>query len=163
MILAIDPGAEQSALLVWDGNMVHYKETLPNIGVLSSLFNLQGCYGMDTVVIEGVACYGMPVGAEVFSTCIWIGRFWQKTVDLGMCAQLVYRRDIKLHHCGSVRAKDSNVRQSLVDKYGPPGTKQQPGVTHGISKHLWSAFAIATWHSETLGGERKPQALGSLT
>ena len=30
-----------------------------------------------------VACYGMPVGKEVFDTCIWIGRFIQEADELG--------------------------------------------------------------------------------
>lgn len=147
MILAIDPGTEISAYVVWDGTRVIDYDMLPNHGIIDGLASW---HGIEAVVIEGVACYGMPVGKEVFSTCIWIGRFWQATVYAGMAAQLVYRQEIKLHHCGSARAKDSNVRQALIDRFGPPGTKKQMGLTYGLSGHLWSAFAIATYATDTM-------------
>ena len=41
----------------------------------------------------------------------------------------VKRSAVKLHQCGSNRAKDANVRQALIDKMGPPGTKKAPGPT----------------------------------
>lgn len=101
----------------------------------------------DVFAIEMIASYGMPVGREVFETCVWIGRFDQCSE---LPARLVYRRDVKLHHCGSARAKDANIRQALIDKYGAPGTKANPGITHKLKSHLWAAFALATFISETL-------------
>jgi hypothetical protein len=41
-----------------------------------------------------------------------------------------------------------NVRQALLDKYGAPGTKKAPGLTYGISSHVWAAFALATYYTE---------------
>ena len=58
----------------------------------------------------------------------------------------VLRRDVKLHVCQSPRAKDANVRQALLDRFGPPGTKKAPGTTYGITKDTWQALAVAvTW------------------
>lgn len=149
-ILGIDPGTEQSALVVWGGERrVLYHSMLPNEEAIAALKNLQIIHGINQIVIESISSYGMPVGKEVFQTCYWIGRFWQKAIHLEISFDFVARRDIKLHHCGSARAKDSNIRQVLLDKYGPQGTKKEPGVTYGLSKHLWSAFAIATWYTET--------------
>jgi hypothetical protein len=98
----------------------------------------------DQLAIEGIACYGMPVGKETFDTCIWIGRFMQK---FGPGATtLVYRGDVKMHLCQSMRAKDPNVRQALLDRFGLPGTKKAPGLLYGIKSHCWSALAVAvTW------------------
>jgi hypothetical protein len=141
-ILAIDPGPEQSAFVTWNNGTLGYCNIQSNTFVRDSL---QMCI-YDLVAIEMIACYGMPVGKETFETCLWIGRFCERSP---IEPRLIYRRDVKLHHCGSARAKDSNIRQALIDKYGAPGTKKAPGVTYGLKSHLWAAFAIATYVSET--------------
>jgi hypothetical protein len=96
----------------------------------------------DFAAIEMIASYGLPVGREVFETCLWIGRFMER---LDKPTRLIYRKDVKLHLCNSPRAKDGNVRQALVDKYGKPGTKKNPGKLYGISGHLWAALAVADY------------------
>ena len=92
-----------------------------------------------------IASYGMPVGAEVFSTCLWIGRFIEKWVTFTCLPepQLIPRGDIKLHLCRSLRAKDANVRQALIDRFGAPGTKKAPGALYGVTSHCWAALALA--------------------
>lgn len=138
-VLAIDPGPVESAFLVWGEDSLD-ASVLPNDVVLDRL--VRGFRPWEKVAIEMVACYGMPVGKEVFETCLWIGRFIQRSIEP---TTLVYRKDVKIHLCGSMRAKDGNIRQALIDKYGPPGTKKAPGRTYGISGHLWSALAIADY------------------
>lgn len=156
MILAIDPGTEKSALVVWDGSQVIQKAILLNAHMAGLIVNppMLGIECADwpkaSLCVEMVASYGMPVGKEVFETVLWIGRFVERWEGMRKKSRLVYRRDVKLHHCGSARAKDSNIRQALIDKYGAPGTKKNPGLTYGLSKDLWSAFAIATYATETL-------------
>ncbi len=46
--------------------------------------------------------------------------------------------------CNTTRAKDSNVWQALVDIYGAPGTKKNPGGTYGVRSHARAAMAV--WH-----------------
>ena len=46
-----------------------------------------------------------------------------------------------------MRAKDSNIRQALIDKYGKPGTKKDPNLFYNdseqkVSKDIWSALAV---------------------
>ena len=165
LILAIDPGPERSAAI----ECRHYGQPGMNPVLVSS-----GIYANDALAtlchllsrhrhtgelaIEMVACYGMPVGKEVFETCLWVGRFieaWGGT----RCTK-VYRRDIKLRLCGSARAKDANIRQALIDKFpktgkdskGNPssiGTKEHPGPLYGIKKDMWSALAVAVTWAET--------------
>lgn len=148
-ICAIDPGTEQSAMLCWDGSKISGARILPNWEICSLLTCNND--GRDSMLcIEMIASYGMPVGKETFETVLWIGRFmqaWHGETDTD--AQLVYRRDIKMHHCGSMKAKDSNIRQALIDKYGAPGTKKNPGKTYELTKDLWQAFALATYVYET--------------
>lgn len=149
-IIAIDPGTTKSAIVRWDGSRITCADIQQNEGIAVGLdcsFNPQ----TDLLCIEMVASYGMAVGKEVFETVRWIGHFeriWlyrRPTVP----SRLIYRRDVKLHHCGSARAKDANIRQALIDKYGAPGTKKSPGATYGLKSHLWSAFAIAAYVAET--------------
>ena len=68
----------------------------------------------------------------------------------------VYRTQVKLHICGTARAKDSNVRQALMDRYGSTrelaiGKKKTPGPLYGFSADMWSALAIALTYKEDKG------------
>jgi hypothetical protein len=157
-VLAIDPGTDESAFVVWDGAVILDHALLPNQELLDLMRGDDlGYYGADACVIEMIASYGMPVGREVFETCVLIGRLaeiwdtWtgqhetEANAPLPL-AQLVYRRDVKLHCCGDSRAKDANIRQYLIDRLGHPGVKKSPGVTYGIKGDEWQALALAvTW------------------
>lgn len=138
MILAIDPGSEQSAYVVLDDKYEILEfDKIDNDSIVEMLFRLQSNY---TVIIEMITSYGMPVGAEVFETCVWIGRFIQAS---NCKVERLYRKDIKLHLCNSVKAKDSNIIQALKDRFGDKGTKSMPGFFYGFSKDVWQAMAAA--------------------
>lgn len=93
--------------------------------------------------IEMVASYGMPVGATVFETCVWIGRFVQAVTERSKVKPIfVYRKDEKMALCHSMKAKDGNIRQALIDRFGVVGTKKNPGWFYGVSKDVWSAIAV---------------------
>jgi len=77
----------------------------------------------DEIVIEMIASYGMPVGKEVFETCVWIGKFVQAS---NLNEKYIYRKDEKINICHSMKAKDSNIRQALIDRFGQVGTKKNP-------------------------------------
>ena len=138
-ILAIDPGNTQSAFVVLESLCILDKGILPNLELLQRL----GDFPCEKMVIEMVASFGMPVGKEVFETVFWIGRFCQAWPHSW---KRLYRQEIKLHLCGSPRAKDGNVRQALLDKVGLPGTIKAKGPTYGVKKDIWSALAVGvTW------------------
>jgi hypothetical protein len=80
----------------------------------------------DKVIIEMVASYGMAVGKEVFDTCVWIGRFKQKAIENDIDVEYIYRKEEKINLCQSMKAKDSNIRQALIDRFGVVGTKKNP-------------------------------------
>lgn len=145
MIFAIDPGQKQSAWCAYDTT-----RSPPSIsaGILPNdeMREFVGKFSDTTLILEMVACYGLPVGAEVFDTCVWIGRFIEAH---GGPFRLVYRKDVKMHLCGTMRAKDSSIRQRLIDLIGPPGTKKNPGRTYGLSRDQWQALAVAVTAAET--------------
>jgi hypothetical protein len=145
-ILAIDPGPEESAYVVMDSSSRIYSfGKIPNLQMVN-----QHGKPFDRVVIEMIASYGMPVGREVFETCVWIGRFME-AFGAERCDRLT-RIEIKSHLCHSAKAKDGNIRQALIDRLGPPGTKRAPGGTYGISGDVWSALAVAVTWMDKHGG-----------
>lgn len=144
-IIGIDPGPEMSAYCIIDtlgkNIAVLGKGKIINDELLLRCTDWGHWSGQNYLVgIEMVACYGMPVGAEVFETCVWIGRFIER---LGKEPERIYRREEKINLCGSMKAKDSNIRQALIDRFGAPGVKKAPGVTYGFAKDTWAALAVA--------------------
>jgi hypothetical protein len=147
--MAIDPGPEVSGVVVISPDRkVLFANILANQEIVADL-RRSTVYSFPHVAIEMIASYGMPVGAEVFETCAWIGRFEEAYVHSDLTARY-FRKDIKLHLCGSNRAKDGNVRQALIDLLGPPGVKKAPGPTYGIKSHLWAALALAIYAHHVL-------------
>lgn len=150
MIFAIDPGTTQSAYAVWDGGCLVDSEILDNEGLLLKLRS--GVGSGVKFAIEKIESYGMPVGAEVFETCYWTGRFIEAIERDGLQKVLmVPRRSVKLFLCQSSRAKDGNVRMALIERFGNVGTKKSPGPLYGARSHVWAALAIAVFVYETKG------------
>jgi hypothetical protein len=141
-VFAIDPGNEQSAWCVVMDGRPYESDKQPNAELLAKVQE----WGSDgwLLAVEMIASYGMPVGREVFETCVWIGRLIQAW---GGEHTLVYRKDVKLLHCGSTRATDANIRASLIDRFGPGkdkavGTKNAQGPLYGMKGDRWSALAV---------------------
>lgn len=160
IVLAIDPGSALSAFVLYDTDIgmpcgfgkVANLDLLGRVAGRGSFNSLLGA-SPDHLAIEMIASYGMPVGAEVFDTCVWIGRFveaWRKPHTR------VYRKDVKLHLCGQPRAKDSNIRQALIDRYGGKdaaiGRKNARGPLHGMSADVWAALAVAVTYADRPAG-----------
>jgi len=144
-ILAIDPGSAQSAWLQFDGTQPGAFGISAN-DVLVRALRTGGL--PDVVVIEKIESYGMAVGAEVFDTVWWAGRFAEAASRV--LVVMLPRRAVKLALCGDSRAKDANIRQALIDRFGGPaaiGRKAAPGPLYGISRDVWSALAIAVTYS----------------
>lgn len=155
-ILAIDPGNTFSGYALIDPETCRPLKVgkVPNAEVLE----LIRMTSYDHLSIEMIASYGMAVGKEVFDTCVWVGRFIQRHEDrVAEWADysLVYRREVKLHHCHSSKAKDANITQALIDRfaYGEPnrgkGTKAAPGWFYGFSADIWQAYALAVQTADT--------------
>lgn len=145
-ILAIDPGTDQSAVVEWDGFSPTFMEILPNEQLRDWVENRKG---PSAIAVEMIASYGMPVGKEVFETCLQIGRLQEIAHVRCVPFHLVYRLHVKQHLCHDSRAKDSNIRQALIDRFGPPGVKKAPGVLYGVKSHLWAALAVAVYAHDT--------------
>ncbi len=146
MILAIDPGNIESGYALIDKDLRPIEigkiknEELKYILELPSTKETIKYYA-----IEMIASYGMGVGQSVFETCVWIGRFIEV---IGDNYKYIYRKDEKMNLCGSMKAKDSNIVQALIDRFAPntsnkgKGTKKEPGWFYGFKKDIWQAYAV---------------------
>jgi hypothetical protein len=152
-ILAIDPGPKESAYAVYYKGQFVEGAKVPNDEMIRYIHT----YYIDRfehVAIEMIACYGMSVGAEVFETCTWIGRYEQVSELVCVGHSRIFRQEVKLHLCRSVRAKDSNVRQAILDRFGPGkelaiGTKKNKGPLYGVAGDVWAALAVAITYADT--------------
>lgn len=161
-ILAIDPGDTHSAWVLYDtgspvGTVARFGKS-DNDAVLAFI---DDCSGVQHAVIEMIACYGMPVGREVFETCAWIGRFEEAYRRTRLVyPHRMFRRDVKLNLCNTTTAKDGNVRAALIDRFGPGkdravGTKKNPGPLYGLSGDCWAALGVAYTFADKLAYEAR--------
>lgn len=154
-ILAIDPGNEMSAWCELENGKPRRWDKVANDVLLRSFRkDIDAVWQPEIVAIEMIASYGMAVGREVFDTCLWIGRFDEAWRNRGGTVRLVYRKDVKMHLCGNNSAKDANIRQAIIDHFGPGkdraiGLKKAPGPLYGIAGDEWSALAVAMTASVT--------------
>jgi hypothetical protein len=148
MLLAIDPGSEESAWLLFDAEGIRAFGKEPNAACLERVARLASAEPVferaHACAIEMIASYGMPVGAEVFETCVWVGRFMQ-VFGAGRVSRIT-RNAVKHHLCHSSKAKDANIRQALIDRYGGKSAIKKGGALYGIHEDVWAALAVAvTW------------------
>ena len=138
-IVAIDPGNEKSAVIEWDGSRILNAQILLNNDLLWDL----GFMRPSRLVIEQIRCYGMPIGATTIDTVFWSGRFVQAWTGEFF---LIPRMAVRMHLCHTSRAKDSNIRQALIDRFGKPPTKKEVNEIYNgykISRDLWAAWGLA--------------------
>lgn len=152
-VLAIDPGNTQSGFVLYDA----YDKRVMEAGILTNADMLATLGRMrqfnPILAIEMMRARGMPASNEAFETLVWLGRFQQAWYDPEGVV-LAYRADVKLHICGSAKAKDTNVNAALRDLIGARGTKKKPGPTFGVTDHAWAALAVAVFVSDQLKGKK---------
>lgn len=149
MIIAIDPGNIESGFVYLNDDLsVADKGKIDNEDLLDCIqsedFDVN-----SNIAIEMIASYGMPVGAEVFETCVWIGRFIQAFVcHFNKEPKFIYRKDEKLNICQNPRANDATIKQALVDRFARgqknygKGTKKEPGFFYEFKSDIWAAYAV---------------------
>lgn len=159
-VFAIDPGNEESAYCIMDDqyNLIEFKKS-DNENIMKIM--LSKLDEVDEVCIERMMSYGMPVGAETFITCEWIGRFSQEA-EKKVKVSYVYRKDEKLYICGSPKATDTNIRHALIERFAKhdtkrgTGTKSNPDYFYGVSHDVWSSVAIACTFLDMKHEREKP-------
>lgn len=154
-MLGIDPGPSLSAYCFIAGD---YRPVLfgkiPNNDLIDRLQITQA----DRTAIEWPESRGMPIGSPVLDMCMWVGRFMQTLIDYSNSAHyvngpdleidLVKATSIRIHICGTAKAKKGNINHALVDRFAPgeanhgKGTTRNPSWFHGFAADVWSAYAV---------------------
>ena len=148
-VLALDPGDTQTGYCFIDVDTLRPlrfgKEDNQSVLLLVQL------EAYDLLVSERVASYGMAVGRSVFETCEWVGRYTQASHEPVV---YIYRQEEKIHICHDSRAKDSNIRRALIDRFAQHdlkngrGTKKNPDWFYGFKKDVWAAYAAGITYIE---------------
>ena len=154
-ILCVDPGTTHSGVVEFDGvNIIPVSAKYDNEELVQLLRNVgpRGNGYLKHMAIEMIASYGMAVGESTFETVRWIGRLQEAFNEPD--TTLVYRKNVKMFLCNSMRAKDANIRRAILDLFPATGggktpqigTKSQPGPLFGVTSHMMSALAVGLWY-----------------
>jgi hypothetical protein len=160
IVLAIDPGYTESAFVFFDdvAQRPVYIGIVPNAELLA-IVRAGGVKELDIdadqIAVEKIAMGGMVAGQETFDTAMVVGRLveaWESRWP-SRPVTLIKRIEEKMCICGDSRAKDTNIRQALIDRFGPGrelaiGTKKNPGPLYGVKEDIWSALAVAITYLE---------------
>jgi hypothetical protein len=160
-IFAIDPGPKKSAYVEYDP-------------AAEPLFAIAGWGHVDnaelmslladavprTGVIEVMQYYGprTNAGADIFTTCEWIGRFdlqWYK-VHADRWLERLAKPQVSHHLCNKRNAEKAELHSVMYQRFGDGsrrsavGVKKEPGPLYGLTgDHVWDALALAvTWHEQ---------------
>lgn len=153
-ILALDPGPTVTTGVLYSRRLrcvVTIMRDWPNEEWIAEFRDRKLLWDESApLCIEWIESMGMRVGAEVFETCRWVGRFEQAYPGP---VHLITRHAVKLYLCESRRAKDADIHQALLDRFGPGraaavGVKAKPGPLFGVAGHAWSALAVAVTFAE---------------
>ena len=105
----------------------------------------------DIMAIEIIANFGLS-GRHLFETSEMIGRCDYANTKNGKTTLRIKRNDVKKHFKvkrGSKQNKvpgaDSQIRTSLIKRFGEVGTKANPGYFYGFKEDIWQAMGISVY------------------
>ncbi len=154
-IFAVDPGTNESAFVFYDSE----NEELINFGKLKNKDLLQEIKKLkeeDLFAIEMIKSYGNVMGDSIIQTCVWIGRFIE---TWGRDYLPIPRKTIVTALCNNPRAKDKNVRQTLIDLFGGEEEIKKGGKLFKVAKDVWSALALAIVAAESFKAQELERLL----
>ena len=145
-ILAIDPGSEKSAAVIYcmKTDTVETFLTRSNTELLSWLVMARN--KSFALVVEKIVSFGFAVKDEMFETAWWGGRFAQAW---GPNFEMYSRRQVRKTLFGQDKAKgsDARIRAFVIDHFGGKskaiGKKLNPGRLFYMREHEWQACGLA--------------------
>ena len=146
-ILCLDVGTLESGYCIVD-----YETYKPiEFGKIKNeeLLNIVKTKKYDELIYEEFQSYGMPIGMSTIKSITWNGRYIQSALDRNIPINFICRKDEKLNICGSLKAKDTNIRHALIDRFAKhdfkngKGTKDNPDWFYGFKADIWASYAVA--------------------
>ena len=141
-IFGVDPGTSESGYVVYDTeteDIISFGK-IDNDALLKII--VENPDEADVMAIEIITSYGQRVGKETFQTCFFIGKCMQ---GFRKKHYRIKRVDEKKYICGTGAAKDSGIRQELLDRFEPDliAGKRPKGKLKGFKADIYSALAVA--------------------
>ena len=145
-LIAIDPGSSKSGYVLMEDNLtILAKGKIDNKELVQFLQNVL----WDEMAIEVPKPRGGKMWRQLVETAVWIGRFIECTKKP---FHPVDRKDVKMHICNSVKAKDGDIRQALIKRWGGKekaiGLKATPGPLYGMAADMWQALGVGITYLE---------------
>lgn len=160
MILAVDPGLEQSGLVSYNivSKEIHAPTIIQNTELLAWL--TAGEYTWTHLIIEYPHVRGQMMKSQVIETIFWIGRFAEAWGDMSTFIRFD-RKEVCMRLCGRAAAKDKQIRRALIARFPATGggaepaigTKKAPGPLYEIKAkedHKWAALGVAVAYADRL-------------
>lgn len=164
-IIAIDPGSARSAWVTMQSIAIGGDKRVikveqfdlePNEALEKRLRGGHFTVDLVAAAAELPSPRGQMLTWQIVDTCVWFGDF--RAVFRGPTWVPVDRSDVKMHITGNPRAKDSNIRAALIERWGGKevavGKKASPGPLYGMTKDMWQALAVGITYLER-GAYRK--------
>ena len=155
VILAIDPGPVRSSWVRLDTT----DEKVLAFGIgqdneqLVDVLRCLSCPGeLDCMVVEKVQSYGRSVGAPIFETVFWSGRFAEAVYPLPV--ERIANPTVRTHLCGRAGVGYPELKSALYDRFGgvegrakAVGVKKAKGPLYGFTgDDVYAALGLAvTW------------------
>ncbi len=157
MILAIDPGSEQSGVVGYDivSKEIKQARIATNRVLLHWLHNDPNDW--NHLIIEYPHVRGQMMKSQVIETIFWIGRFAEAWGDMSTFIRFD-RKEVAMRLCGRAAVKDKQVRRALIARFPATGggaepaigTKKDPGPLYGVKTHCWAALGVAVAYTDRL-------------
>ena len=136
-IIAIDPGPEKSAWVMWNTDTHDFYGARMGIDLLSdSVYGAHIDVQADLVAIEFPQSYGINAGLSLFLTAYRAGRLAE--VLSGVAPVALYGRPSVKGQIGG--RNDAEIRRSLQMRHGEAKKGKK---LYGVKSDIWAALALA--------------------
>lgn len=151
-LLAIDPANEQTAYVLVETNGMEIidKGKIPN----DEFIKLLELGEYDHMAIEILVNMGRT-GATLFETAEMIGKCMYINSVNNKPYTRISRQKVKVHFqvkrkLNGVKAPsaDSQIRTSLINRFGEVGTKKNQGYFYGFKADIWQAMAVCVYTTD---------------
>lgn len=166
IILAVDPGPQSSGLLKYNVRdrlkpVLEFDSEIDNDVLLYRIAkgDFKDC---DDMAMEYmVSSYGQAVADSTFRTQMWSGRIAQAWLMSGKPLPMALsRQTIGAHLTHTNKWNDTKVGAALRVRFDEPLSPKHPrGPLKGLTKHAWSACAIAVTAGDGMKSYYKDQLL----